>query len=164
MIHCYCLNLCFVHATKSFVGTLKLQIYTSYICLQFAPKTFIPALFGHASDDIFIQPHHSDLIYEAYAVSGHLVCTLKLGWEHLTQFLDLIELQFLDASIPFWLLLHPNFGLLCRVTRILSNLRVITTHPDRSSIMILFLFSSIMSYNPRKFLQVARVTFRGTMI
>ncbi|XP_026661862.1 uncharacterized protein LOC103710654 isoform X2 [Phoenix dactylifera] len=39
--------------------------------VQFAPKTFIPALFGHASEDIFIQPHHSDLIYQAYASLLH---------------------------------------------------------------------------------------------
>ncbi|XP_058113040.1 uncharacterized protein LOC131256047 isoform X3 [Magnolia sinica] len=36
-------------------------------CLQVAPKTFIPALFGHATGDIFIQPHHSDRIFESYA-------------------------------------------------------------------------------------------------
>ncbi|KAF0935351.1 hypothetical protein E2562_032046 [Oryza meyeriana var. granulata] len=34
--------------------------------LQFAPKTFIPALFGHALNDMFIQPHHCDCIHEAY--------------------------------------------------------------------------------------------------
>uniref|UniRef100_A0A0E0JWW1 Serine aminopeptidase S33 domain-containing protein n=1 Tax=Oryza punctata TaxID=4537 RepID=A0A0E0JWW1_ORYPU len=34
--------------------------------LQFAPKTFIPALFGHASNDMFIQPHHCDRIHQAY--------------------------------------------------------------------------------------------------
>ncbi|KAJ6332459.1 hypothetical protein OIU76_010781 [Salix suchowensis] len=31
-------------------------------CLKVAPKTFIPALFGHASEDKFIQPHHADLM------------------------------------------------------------------------------------------------------
>ncbi|XP_073225889.1 uncharacterized protein [Cicer arietinum] len=36
-------------------------------CLQAAPKTFIPVLFGHANDDLFVQPHHSDLISESYA-------------------------------------------------------------------------------------------------
>uniref|UniRef100_A0A0E0CHB8 Serine aminopeptidase S33 domain-containing protein n=1 Tax=Oryza meridionalis TaxID=40149 RepID=A0A0E0CHB8_9ORYZ len=34
--------------------------------LQFAPKTFIPAFFGHASNDMFIQPHHCDRIHQAY--------------------------------------------------------------------------------------------------
>lgn len=37
-----------------------------------APKTYIPALFGHAKDDKFIQPHHSDLIYKSYAVQNIL--------------------------------------------------------------------------------------------
>ncbi|XP_048447328.1 uncharacterized protein LOC103963697 isoform X3 [Pyrus x bretschneideri] len=36
-------------------------------CLQVAIKTFIPALFGHAKDDKFIQTHHSDIIYKSYA-------------------------------------------------------------------------------------------------
>ncbi|XP_058761451.1 uncharacterized protein LOC131634845 [Vicia villosa] len=36
-------------------------------CLQAAPKTFIPVLFGHANDDDFVHPHHSDLISESYA-------------------------------------------------------------------------------------------------
>ncbi|KAI8007243.1 Uncharacterized protein YqkD [Camellia lanceoleosa] len=38
-------------------------------CIQVAPKTFIPALFGHGNDDKFIQPHHSDRIFKSYA--GH---------------------------------------------------------------------------------------------
>ena len=39
--------------------------------LQVAPKTYIPALFGHASDDRFIQSHHSDLIFKSYAVFSY---------------------------------------------------------------------------------------------
>lgn len=39
--------------------------------MQVAPKTFIPALFGHASEDKFIQSHHSDLIFKSYAVMHH---------------------------------------------------------------------------------------------
>nr|XP_012575526.1 uncharacterized protein LOC101501041 isoform X4 [Cicer arietinum] len=35
-------------------------------CILVAPKTFIPVLFGHASDEKFIQPRHSDLISESY--------------------------------------------------------------------------------------------------
>uniref|UniRef100_A0A0D9VDD4 Serine aminopeptidase S33 domain-containing protein n=1 Tax=Leersia perrieri TaxID=77586 RepID=A0A0D9VDD4_9ORYZ len=34
--------------------------------IQFASKTFIPALFGHALNDMFIQPHHCDRIHRAY--------------------------------------------------------------------------------------------------
>jgi hypothetical protein len=43
---------------------------------QAAPKTFIPALFGHASEDKFIQPHHADLIFNSYAV----IIILKLSF------------------------------------------------------------------------------------
>lgn len=38
------------------------------ILCQVAKKSFIPALFGHATEDVFIQPHHSDLIFKAYTV------------------------------------------------------------------------------------------------
>ncbi|XP_072968769.1 uncharacterized protein [Typha angustifolia] len=41
--------------------------------IQFAPKTYIPALFGHASEDRFIQPHHSDHIYQAYAGDKNII-------------------------------------------------------------------------------------------
>jgi hypothetical protein len=44
------------------------MIFTTFF-LQFAPKTFIPALFGHASSDMFVQPHHTDRIHQAYAVN-----------------------------------------------------------------------------------------------
>ena len=37
--------------------------------LQAAKSCFVPALLGHAIDDDFIQPHHSDRILEAYMVS-----------------------------------------------------------------------------------------------
>ncbi|CAD6343649.1 unnamed protein product [Miscanthus lutarioriparius] len=43
--------------------------------VQFAPKTFIPALFGHASNDMFIQPHHTERIHQAYAFPS--TCTNK---------------------------------------------------------------------------------------
>lgn len=46
-----------------------------------AKSCFVPALFGHAIDDDFIQPHHSDRIYEAYVVSSVLV-----NEEHLKQY------------------------------------------------------------------------------
>ncbi|KAJ8562638.1 hypothetical protein K7X08_031090 [Anisodus acutangulus] len=42
-------------------------------CLQVAPKTYIPALFGHAKDDKFVQPHHSDLIYKSYAGDKNII-------------------------------------------------------------------------------------------
>eukprot|EP00250_Pteridium_aquilinum_P010143 c19177_g1_i2 orf=383-1690(-) len=40
---------------------------------QLASKTFIPALFGHASGDIFISPHHSDRIHQEYAGDKNII-------------------------------------------------------------------------------------------
>ncbi|XP_027192254.1 uncharacterized protein [Cicer arietinum] len=42
-------------------------------CILVAPKTFIPVLFGHASDEKFIQPRHSDLISESYAGDKNII-------------------------------------------------------------------------------------------
>lgn len=36
---------------------------------QVAKSCFVPVLLGHAIDDDFINPHHSDRIFEAYVVS-----------------------------------------------------------------------------------------------
>ncbi|KAJ4758228.1 alpha/beta-Hydrolases superfamily protein [Rhynchospora pubera] len=41
--------------------------------VQYAPKTFIPALFGHGSKDIFIPPHHCDRIYDGYAGDKNII-------------------------------------------------------------------------------------------
>lgn len=46
---------------------------------QYAPKTFIPVLFGHGSKDIFIQPHHCDRIYDAYAVTNLTFSLYKIS-------------------------------------------------------------------------------------
>ncbi|CAM0946292.1 unnamed protein product [Alopecurus aequalis] len=40
---------------------------------KLAPKTFIPALFGHGLNDMFIQPHHCDRIHEAYGGDKSIV-------------------------------------------------------------------------------------------
>ena len=37
--------------------------------IKVAKSCFVPVLFGHAIDDDFIRPHHSERIYEAYIVS-----------------------------------------------------------------------------------------------
>jgi len=37
--------------------------------LQVAKSCFVPALLGHAIEDDFIRPHHSDRILEAYMVN-----------------------------------------------------------------------------------------------
>ena len=44
------------------------------VTLQVAKRCFVPALFGHATEDDFILPHHSDKIYESYMVTFHLSC------------------------------------------------------------------------------------------
>ncbi|KAJ7525708.1 hypothetical protein O6H91_17G062500 [Diphasiastrum complanatum] len=41
--------------------------------VKVADKCFIPALFGHATEDLFIQPHHSDLIFKAYAGDKNII-------------------------------------------------------------------------------------------
>lgn len=45
------------------------HIHSLFVCLQVAKSCFVPALLGHAIEDDFIQPHHSDRIFEAYMVS-----------------------------------------------------------------------------------------------
>lgn len=47
----------------------QLGLICTIVSFQVAKKSFIPALFGHATEDAFIQPHHSDLIFKAYSVS-----------------------------------------------------------------------------------------------
>jgi hypothetical protein len=37
--------------------------------IQVAKRCFVPALFGHGTEDDFILPHHSDKICESYVVS-----------------------------------------------------------------------------------------------
>ncbi|KQJ93877.1 uncharacterized protein LOC100830635 isoform X2 [Brachypodium distachyon] len=41
--------------------------------IKLAPKTFIPALFGHGLNDMFIQPHHCDRIHQAYGGDKSIV-------------------------------------------------------------------------------------------
>ncbi|ERN12395.1 uncharacterized protein LOC18440613 isoform X1 [Amborella trichopoda] len=41
--------------------------------LQVAKHCFVPVLLGHASEDDFIRPHHSDLIYNAYAGDKNII-------------------------------------------------------------------------------------------
>ncbi|KAK1414146.1 hypothetical protein QVD17_29887 [Tagetes erecta] len=41
--------------------------------IKVAKSSFVPVLFGHASDDDFIQPHHSDRIYEAYTGDKNII-------------------------------------------------------------------------------------------
>ncbi|KAG0481203.1 hypothetical protein HPP92_012061 [Vanilla planifolia] len=41
--------------------------------IQPAKCCFVPVLIGHATDDDFIQPHHSDRIYDAYAGDKNII-------------------------------------------------------------------------------------------
>ncbi|KAL7597944.1 hypothetical protein Lser_V15G23457 [Lactuca serriola] len=41
--------------------------------IKVAKSSFVPVLFGHAGDDDFIQPHHSDRIFEAYMGDKNII-------------------------------------------------------------------------------------------
>lgn len=51
------------------IFTLSIIFINCLVALQVAKSCFVPALLGHAIDDDFINPHHSDRIFEAYMVS-----------------------------------------------------------------------------------------------
>lgn len=70
-------------------------------CLKAAPKTFIPALFGHAKDDKFIQPHHSELIFSSYAGDKNIV---KFDGDHNS---SRPQFYYDSVSIFFYNVLHP---------------------------------------------------------
>ncbi|KAF6145963.1 hypothetical protein GIB67_033322 [Kingdonia uniflora] len=70
-------------------------------CTQLAPKTFIPALFGHATDDIFIQPRHSDLIFKSYAGDKNII---KFVGDHNS---PRPQFYYDSVSIFFYNVLHP---------------------------------------------------------
>ncbi|GFS45672.1 alpha/beta-Hydrolases superfamily protein [Actinidia rufa] len=70
-------------------------------CIQVAPKTFMPALFGHANDDKFIQPHHSDLIYQSYAGDKNII---KFDGDHNS---SRPQFYYDSVSIFFYNILNP---------------------------------------------------------
>ncbi|XP_024529448.1 uncharacterized protein LOC9650776 isoform X2 [Selaginella moellendorffii] len=41
--------------------------------IKVAQKNFVPVLFGHATEDLFIQPHHSDAIFKAYGGDKNII-------------------------------------------------------------------------------------------
>ncbi|KAM7485178.1 hypothetical protein LguiA_001187 [Lonicera macranthoides] len=41
--------------------------------IKVAKSSFVPVLFGHAIDDDFIQPHHSDRIFDAYVGDKNII-------------------------------------------------------------------------------------------
>eukprot|EP00258_Populus_trichocarpa_P043372 XP_024459391.1 uncharacterized protein LOC18099730 isoform X3 [Populus trichocarpa] len=70
-------------------------------CLKVAPKTFIPALFGHASEDKFIQPCHADLIFNSYAGDKNMI---KFDGDHNS---SRPQFYYDSVSIFFFNVLHP---------------------------------------------------------
>ncbi|KAK6123900.1 hypothetical protein DH2020_042364 [Rehmannia glutinosa] len=70
-------------------------------CVQVAPKTFIPALFGHAKDDKFIQPRHSDAIFKSYAGDKNII---KFEGDHNS---SRPQFYYDSVSIFFYNVLHP---------------------------------------------------------
>ncbi|KAK4741676.1 hypothetical protein SAY87_025264 [Trapa incisa] len=70
-------------------------------CLQVASKTFIPALLGHANGDKFIQPHHSDLIFNGYAGDKNII---KFDGDHNT---SRPQFYYDSVSIFFYNVLRP---------------------------------------------------------
>ncbi|XP_022926850.1 uncharacterized protein LOC111433838 isoform X1 [Cucurbita moschata] len=70
-------------------------------CLQVTPKTFIPALFGHANCDKFVQPHHSELIYNSYAGDKNII---KFDGDHNS---SRPQFYYDSVSIFFYNVLHP---------------------------------------------------------
>ncbi|XP_028758389.1 uncharacterized protein LOC114717421 isoform X2 [Neltuma alba] len=46
---------------------------TNLNTIKVAKSCFVPALLGHAIDDDFIQPHHSDRIFEAYVGDKNII-------------------------------------------------------------------------------------------
>ncbi|KAK1422553.1 hypothetical protein QVD17_17836 [Tagetes erecta] len=69
--------------------------------LKVAPKSFIPALFGHAKGDKFIQPHHSDLICLSYAGDKNMI---KFDGDHNS---TRPQFYYDSVSIFFHNVLHP---------------------------------------------------------
>ncbi|CAM8905681.1 unnamed protein product [Rhodiola kirilowii] len=70
-------------------------------CMQVAPKTFIPALFGHSREDKFIQPHHCDLIFESYAGDKNII---KFDGDHNS---SRPQFYYDSVCIFFYNVLHP---------------------------------------------------------
>ncbi|OMO64651.1 putative catalytic [Corchorus olitorius] len=77
-------------------------------CLKVASTTFIPALFGHASEDKFIQSHHSDLIFSSYAGDKNVI---KFNGDHNSSrpqfYYDSVSIFFYNVLRP------PQFSSAC---------------------------------------------------
>ncbi|KAF3785756.1 Uncharacterized protein EJ110_NYTH22510 [Nymphaea thermarum] len=69
--------------------------------VEVAKSCFVPALFGHATEDDFIQPHHSDRIYDTYAGDKNII---KFDGDHNSQ---RPQFYFDSITIFFHNVLHP---------------------------------------------------------
>ncbi|KAJ9154392.1 hypothetical protein P3X46_027733 [Hevea brasiliensis] len=69
--------------------------------IKVAKSCFVPALFGHAIDDDFIQPHHSDRIFEAYVGDKNII---KFEGDHNS---PRPQFYFDSINIFFHNVLHP---------------------------------------------------------
>ncbi|KAJ0724573.1 putative acylglycerol lipase [Helianthus annuus] len=69
--------------------------------IKVAKSSFVPVLFGHATDDDFIQPHHSDRIYEAYMGDKNII---KFEGDHNS---PRPQFYFDSINIFFHNVLHP---------------------------------------------------------
>ncbi|OAY55874.1 uncharacterized protein LOC110611849 isoform X3 [Manihot esculenta] len=69
--------------------------------IKVAKSCFVPALFGHAVDDDFIQPHHSDRICEAYVGDKNII---KFEGDHNS---PRPQFYFDSINIFFHNVLHP---------------------------------------------------------
>ncbi|KAL3521787.1 hypothetical protein ACH5RR_014621, partial [Cinchona calisaya] len=68
---------------------------------QVAHRISIPALFGHAKDDKFIQPHHSDIIFESYAGDKSMI---KFDGDHNS---SRPQSYYDSVTVFFYNVLHP---------------------------------------------------------
>ncbi|CAN6548097.1 unnamed protein product [Malus baccata var. baccata] len=87
--------------------------------IKVASSCFVPVLFGHAIDDDFIQPHHSDRIFEAYMGDKNII---KFEGDHNSPrpqfYFDSINIFFHNVLQPpedevggtFFDTLHSTFG------------------------------------------------------
>nr|CAD1833650.1 unnamed protein product [Ananas comosus var. bracteatus] len=66
-----------------------------------AQRCFVPALLGHATDDDFIRPHHSDRIYESYMGDKNII---KFDGDHNSPrpqfYFDSITIFFINVLNP----------------------------------------------------------------
>ncbi|XP_008223032.1 PREDICTED: uncharacterized protein LOC103322864 [Prunus mume] len=92
---------------------------TNLNTIKVANSCFVPSLFGHAIDDDFIQPHHSDRIFEAYMGDKNII---KFEGDHNSPrpqfYFDSINIFFHNVLQPpedevggtFFDTLHDSFG------------------------------------------------------